>query len=83
MEQILIGHMLYARHWATGKNTTLSMALRGSQPREENTEHYTQHAGTSEERHLILLGEGFREGFLEEAMQEVNPEGWEVFQMKE
>lgn len=56
MEQILIGHMLYARHWATGKNTTLSMALRGSQPREENTEHYTQHAGTSEERHLILLG---------------------------
>lgn len=64
----------YARHWSTERTTTLSMPLSGSQPREENTERHTEHSGASEERHLILLVEGFREGFLEEVMQELNHE---------
>lgn len=61
----------------------LSMPSKGSQLREANTEHGGEHGGTSEERHLILLEEGLREGFLEEVMQKLKPEGREVFQMKE
>lgn len=60
----------------------LSMPSKGSQLREANTEHGGEHGGISEERHLILLREGLREGFLEEVMQKLKPEGREVFQMK-